>query len=258
VRALGYAIQQHKPARREACRGAAGIERSDQDVPEPYKPSYGTCMHGTRVRVAVWCRFQTINSINFDYLLWCHDRVQSSVELCRAHRFIVKNFGIATIGVAASQLPDLEERIPVDVLDNVFDRDILEDLCPQHLRCRWRVCLVCPVDLQRELKVITANPRLNAWCAMYVILESAETVLMKGTENKHTTACLPCGGTNSFICKKKQRGLTHACALFNFDPTTGRASRKNVMPASSVQVYPTRSIRRSALLRNLMACQVCG
>jgi hypothetical protein len=90
-------------------------------------------------------------------------RTGYSAELCRAHRFIVKYFGIATIGVAASQLPDLEERIPVDVLDNVFDRDSLEDLCAQHLWCRWRVCLVCPVDLQRELTVITANPPLNAW-----------------------------------------------------------------------------------------------
>jgi hypothetical protein len=69
----------HKPATREACRGAAGIERSDQDVLEPYKPFYGTCMHRTRVRVAVLCTFQTVNSINFDYWLWCQDRV-----LCRA------------------------------------------------------------------------------------------------------------------------------------------------------------------------------
>jgi hypothetical protein len=51
------------------------------------------------------------------------------VGLRAAHCFVFKDLWVATMGVAPSQLPDLEERIPVDVINDVFYGHILEDLC---------------------------------------------------------------------------------------------------------------------------------
>ena len=74
-------------------------------------------------------RVETINTLESKSLVlldFCDHRVGLVEELLRlgADSFIVENLRVATVRVATTQLPHLEERIPVNVRKHIVDRHL--------------------------------------------------------------------------------------------------------------------------------------
>ena len=82
----------------------------------------------------------------------------------RSHRGIVEDLRVATVRVATSELPNLEEWIPVDVLQNVLDRNAEDLLVAQELRHHRKVLWIAPVDLRHASQVRIHNFTLNTIC----------------------------------------------------------------------------------------------
>mmetsp|Transcript_25419 Transcript_25419/g.77122 ORF Transcript_25419/g.77122 Transcript_25419/m.77122 type:complete len:210 (+) Transcript_25419:850-1479(+) len=63
-----------------------------------------------------------------------------------AYRLIVEDLGVATVGVLATKLPDLEEGVPIDVRQQLFKRVVLVHLSADEIRRGRRA--IRPADLE--------------------------------------------------------------------------------------------------------------
>mmetsp|Transcript_35398 Transcript_35398/g.113784 ORF Transcript_35398/g.113784 Transcript_35398/m.113784 type:complete len:241 (+) Transcript_35398:451-1173(+) len=77
------------------------------------------------------------------------ERLAVGVQLLRllAHRLVVEDLGVAAVGVLSAKLPDLEERVPVDVRQQLLERVVLVHLGADQLR-RRRGHVLAPLDTE--------------------------------------------------------------------------------------------------------------
>mmetsp|Transcript_11436 Transcript_11436/g.13556 ORF Transcript_11436/g.13556 Transcript_11436/m.13556 type:complete len:308 (-) Transcript_11436:295-1218(-) len=86
--------------------------------------------------------------------------------------FVVEDLRVAPVGVPTAELPDLEERIPVNGADDVVNGEVLKDLVSNELGCVWDVLSVLPVN---NLSLLTSIGERQ----ILTILQSSVELLTK-------------------------------------------------------------------------------